>query len=558
MAIIAILAGTTSFQGQDARAQAIINASSAGPAILFMDVDSGPKTGGPGNQGIPISIFGKGFGAAQGNSRVTIGGVEVSSYLVWGSGNAHNPGLDMIVVQPGPNVTGGPVVVTVGGQASNADHSFTVRAGNIYYIATGGSDSAACTVEAPCATVLHVAGDVMHAGDTVLVRGGTYLESEVWIRGDRGQSGALGQPKVIKAYPEEQVYFTNAARSFIIDADYITVSGFNLRNGKSLDIAAWASARQKGDEFIDNTFQGTFGWDAIHVEGDDHLVAGNVCDMSDSTVGTEGHCYYVSQGSNNRLLYNTASGTPGYGIHLYDEVRSSADFQRIIRNVLIEGNILKNSTERSGLIIAMADCSGGTCYGNYIDGVTVRNNIFTGNNFVGVQVQGISRNIKIYNNTFYQNGRQGLNIDNSSNINGVDVRNNLFYQSANPSCTSNCSWYSLAHLQSGSLAQNVTINTNGYGPSAASVVDENENAIPAQNINPVTGLVQFASPATLDLHLLAGSAAIDKGLALAEVRRDYDGTARPQGSAYDLGAFEYFDTYTPPVLMYLPWVTHGT
>jgi hypothetical protein len=74
--------------------------------ILFTDVEYGPKTGGPNNLGVPISIFGKGFGSSRGSSKVTIGGVEVGSYMVWGANNAHNTTLDMIVVQPGQNVSG--------------------------------------------------------------------------------------------------------------------------------------------------------------------------------------------------------------------------------------------------------------------------------------------------------------------------------------------------------------------------------------------------------------------------------------------------------------------
>lgn len=76
--------------------------------MLFVDVDAGLVNGGPQGLGVPISIFGHGFGATRGNSRVTIGGVEVASYLVWGAGNAQNPTLDMIAVQPGAATTGGP------------------------------------------------------------------------------------------------------------------------------------------------------------------------------------------------------------------------------------------------------------------------------------------------------------------------------------------------------------------------------------------------------------------------------------------------------------------
>jgi hypothetical protein len=41
-----------------------------------------------------------------------------------------------------------------------------------------------------------------------------------------------------------------------------------------------------------------------------------------------------------------------------------------------------------------------------------------------------------------------------------------------------------------------------------------------------------------DAHLQLGSPAIDMGLTLPDVPTDYDGTARPQGIRFDLGAFE--------------------
>ena len=92
----------------------------AKPAILFADVTAGPISGGPDNQGVPITIFGKGFGAQRDASTVTINGVEVARYLSWGENNANNPMLDMIVIQPGPAITAGPIVVHVNGHASKA------------------------------------------------------------------------------------------------------------------------------------------------------------------------------------------------------------------------------------------------------------------------------------------------------------------------------------------------------------------------------------------------------------------------------------------------------
>jgi hypothetical protein len=50
---------------------------------------------------------------------------------------------------------------------------------------------------------------------------------------------------------------------------------------------------------------------------------------------------------------------------------------------------------------------------------------------------------------------------------------------------------------------------------------------------------KFASIGSRDFHLLSGSPAIDAGIAISGLTTDIEGTARPQGSANDLGAYEF-------------------
>jgi hypothetical protein len=49
----------------------------------------------------------------------------------------------------------------------------------------------------------------------------------------------------------------------------------------------------------------------------------------------------------------------------------------------------------------------------------------------------------------------------------------------------------------------------------------------------------FVNPSAGDFHLQAGSPAIDAGTMIALVATDFDGIPRPQGAAYDIGAYEY-------------------
>ena len=508
--------------------------SSAPPTTLFADIESGPTTGGPNNRGVPITVFGSGFGSARGTSTVTIGGIEVASYLVWGTHNALNPTLDMLVVQPGPNVTGGAIRVIVGGQASRGNLVFTPNTGHLRYVSVAGSDSADCSEFAPCATLTHtIESSVSSPGDTILVRGGTLTESEIWVRREYGHGGTLGQQKTIKVYPGESATFVNGDRPFYVDADYVTVDGFRFQNGKSIGVPdAGDTNRRRGARLINNAVVGPVAWSFIDTHGDDHLIAGNVCAATSSVVGTQGHCFYISYGNGVKVIYNIGSGAPGYGIHVFDQLRTRLpqdDFKRVISNLLLEGNILKSSKERAGLILAMRDEGS---LGNVIDQVIVRNNILTGNNHLGMTLSGNVRNVKIYHNTFEENGRQSLYIGAGTLLANIDVRNNLFVQSPNSVCQIDCSWYSVAHLQiDAAAASKVLIRNNGYFPGAPTLLGATDPAA-------VTGAMSFANPAGLDFRVLPGGSSIDRGETLADVPNDFAGLPRPSGAAYDLGAFE--------------------
>ncbi len=435
------------------------HAARPGPELLFADVESGPTSGGPGRLGVPISLFGRGFGSVRGASKVTIGGVEVASYLTWGSGNAANPALDTVTVQPGPNVRDGELVVWTDGVASNP-LPFRRGAGAFHWIARNGSDANACTEAAPCASVQHVVSTKVRAGDTVLIRGGTYDESEIWIRGDQGKSGTATSRITVKAHPNEVVTFANAARPMIVNADFITVSGLRFENGKSVTNGS-NEAAQRGNWLIGNTFRGIIGYDATGSHGDDHVLAGNDCTVTSSTVGTQGHCYYISFGNNVKVRYNVGSGAPGYGVHVFDQQRATNDFRRVISNLLIEGNTLTGSTRRAGLIVAMGDEGN---RGNVIDGVDVRSNTFSGNDQLGAVIGPNVRNVTFTGNSFVQNGSAGLYVGGGALTRDVIIRANTFEQSANNVCKVECTWYRLAHVTADPAVRGVVVDGNRYLP----------------------------------------------------------------------------------------------
>lgn len=547
----------------------------AAPSIFFVDLESGPKAGGPGNQGAPISIFGRGFGAERGAGKVTIGGVEVGAYLAWGQNNAAHKALDMIVVQPGAKVTGGPIVVTAAsGEASKEAFAFTVSNGKILYIAPQGKDGGKCSEESPCKTILGTFGDKAKAGDLVLARGGTYDEGEIWLHEDN-VSGKPGARKTLKNYPGETPVWNNNQRGLVAGASYLTFSGLHLRNGKTIGIPDDPGRNPKANWIMNTSVVGPIDYDGMSSHGDDHVLAGNYVEVKGSSQGTQGHCYYVSFGRNTRILYNFGSGAPGYGLHLYDQPRQNGDFKRVMSNLLVEGNVLTGSTKRSGILMVMDDHGYGAPYGNAMENVMVRNNLVYRNNQIGIVVgggTGAMRNIQIINNTVVENGMVGIYVakGEKGTSSGIEVKNNLIVQADKSQCKDSecggcCNWYPLAHVVTDpEPAGWAVVENNGYFPARPLVLAMNgKRASAFMDAKAVTGALQFRGPG--DFHVAAG-VALDRGLALAGSPRDFDGVARPVGAGFDLGAYESAGTgkaelttpeVTAPVLKDAPWAGMG-
>jgi hypothetical protein len=118
----------------------------------------------------------------------------------------------------------------------------------------------------------------------------------------------------------------------------------------------------------------------------------------------------------------------------------------------------------------------------------------------------------------YNNGWFGI----TAAGNNLFIVNNTIYNNADGvDCTS---------LSGGNIVNNIVLNSGS-----------NVDTCSGQESNNLTtgsaGMFQNAPGG--DFHLTANSPARDAGTSLPEVPCDYDGNARPAGSAYDIGAFEY-------------------
>jgi parallel beta-helix repeat protein len=388
------------------------------------------------------------------------------------------------------------------------------NAGEIYYVSPTGSDGNSGSQNSPWAHVEYAARK-SKPGDTIFVRGGTYQEGEVWLRAEYGHCGAPGKMLTIKAYPNEIPIFVNSNRPFIIECNHIRIEGLHFKNGKSI------GAGGNNVQIVNNTFSGSgYAWAAVEIGGTNILLEGNKCDIEGNIVGTQGHCYYIHYGSNITVRNNMSKGMTGYGIHVFDQRRSEdpSGFERLIKNLVIEGNVVSHSQQRSGIVLSAYDHA-------RIENVIVRNNVVFNNSEAGIYIPGVVSNVKIYNNTLFANKVTALSIyGTTSDITNVEIKNNIFDLTNSKDSDAN-------HVYNGRGNTSVILYNNLYWPKPLRLYKLSDSS-------PIIGDPRFVNPGENDFHLLPGSAAIDKGIPLREVSRDKDGIKRPQGAAFDLGAFE--------------------
>ncbi|HYR88540.1 MAG TPA: choice-of-anchor Q domain-containing protein, partial [Terriglobia bacterium] len=175
------------------------------------------------------------------------------------------------------------------------------------------------------------------------------------------------------------------------------------------------------------------------------------------------------------------------------------------QNIIVESNLIYN-VRAEDAAIALVDGWGTP------KGVEIRNNVIANLQ----RGQGIivyrGTNHKLYNNTIYKATGEGIEVITGS----VSVINNL-----------------LVGNNSGgdqiSFSGTVTSTNNGYS-----------NTFGGSCTNCVSGLsaATFANAAGNNLHLVPGSLAIGRGTTLTTFSTDKDGVARPQGAAWDIGAYE--------------------
>lgn len=193
-----------------------------------------------------------------------------------------------------------------------------------------------------------------------------------------------------------------------------------------------------------------------------------------------------------------------FGVRFFDSSSTTSANNNIVRNARIHHN--GRGVAFSGT--ALCGSGGGGVVLGDSNNAAINNVIY--NNYWGLStVAGGDRKViapLFYNNTLYAN-LYGLHV-NPDAIN-AQVINNIFYQTS----------------------YNVNAGTD--------TVFSNNLCSAATAFCSIVADPQFINAVNLDFRLLLGSAAIDKGVSLQKVPKDAAGISRPQGTGYDIGAYEY-------------------
>ena len=405
-----------------------------------------------------------------------------------------------------------------------------------YYVSTSGSNTAAGTSSSPWRTINHALFG-RSAGDCVVVKPGTYTETVWWTGGGGSSDTASGYVALIS----EQLHQAK------LRAPQGSYSTLNMRNHYTL---------VDGFDVVGGDGHG------VDIEGAHHVKVLNMKahDSGGSGISAQKGEYFTFEGN---TVYGNAA-TNGYqtsGISIYwarpiSGNTSDMGFRNVLRNNISFDNIESAAitgehTDGNGIII---DDFQHTQYTQsppqipYPYRTLVENNLVYGNGGKGIQVTW-SDHVTVRHNTAYFNNRDNLNpgtwrgeITNQQSSDNVYV-NNVTY--ADPGVNSNNvglgNFAYSSYTNQGVVFRN-NLTYQGVAGQTSARSEGNASAITAAQGNLLGVNPRFVAPsltATANFRTQMTSAVIDAGTtAYGTPQDDLDGSTRPQGSGYDLGAYE--------------------
>lgn len=497
-----------------------------GPVIFFTDLKSGPNTGGEGDNGVFITIYGERFGTTSG--AVTIGGVPVARIVSWQEDAGPARKLDRIVVQPGKDVKGGDLIVWAATKPSNPV-PFTVRTGRILLLDASVADNTGDGSFAKPFKSLYKARDNLGPGDTLYIKGtftgvdekNPEFESErtLYLTPLTFASGSAAAPIALIGYPGEPPTIGGASdfscpppststairieRANSTFLSHLTLANLILTHRVYGIIAAGEDLRFIG---LQIKIRGS------DLELGDHVERAEVlgCKFEVGSCSGGGQAVSIGIGdsgpeahvTDTTLAYSEAPSNN----YSFSSVRVIQPTGRVTRNISVHDNVFGASFKN----FIVADDSDVDAVGP--TNVAVYNNVYVDGGDNTFVIEDFTGDVSITHNSVFNVVRLFTG-DGSVASGNIQLRNNIFA-------------FGSGGIVRESIPESMfTAERNAWGANR-----------PNFDPNGLTGVAGFADPTEGDLRLLPSSVALDAGVT-TNVCNDHDGNPRNDGHP-DAGAFE--------------------
>lgn len=424
----------------------------------------------------------------------------------------------------------------------HAQTSQAAAHGKTYYVAPSGRDSNSGTRSAPFATLSHAAS-VVHAGDTVDMRGGVYTLSNGVLLASYGSKTA---PITFQSAPGEHAILAAGpgsakASCLVVMGQYLIVKNLECRGPWFQGILAWQAQH---DQLLNNTIHGTTAYgmliasDKLGASGN-ILVQGNVIyqngGVSNGTGGLD--TTYVHDVT---LVHNTVYSNRGLGFDfngcthliarnnvLHDNTGIEINLNNVAESTL-DGNFVYEAgnaaSHANGKLPSGIQLANATDIGSVpLNHLTIINNIVVGTDtdfFYGnYGAGGGMKNTLVANNTFY--GAHGfvVYIEPSAGHSAVFV-NNIFVQT-------HTGWAGdIPHNSGLTFQHNSWYGGDATGGASATDIHANPGFVHPGGLSAECYRVQSTSPER------------KHGVHVGAVTHDFAGAARPTKGSITLGAYQ--------------------
>lgn len=462
---------------------------------------------------------------------------------------------------------------STGGSSSGGTSSGAIGVGSgaTYYVDTGGSDSNTGTTLAGAFKTIGKAVSVVTPGDIVEVNAGTYTgsvmitrpgSSSAWIM-MRAYNGGRAILKSTGAGPTVYFYHDDCDESVIgtgsgntdCHALYWVLQGLEIQgspggggDGNTVKIDT-PKVKLVGNKLC------CAAADVVKIvrTANDTEILDNEIWQNASIVTPSGNAQGVDiVGADRvRVAGNYVHDVPDIGIYAKGNARNAVFESNRLVNIGSGGNghalMLGQSTDTDRL----AD---GT-YESY-DGI-IRNNVVVNATWSCIATAS-SQNVHIYNNSCYNTGTTthgSILLSNESEVGqagvNIEIRNNIIYGSASHPVIkiddNAMTDYTTLHIDHNLYyvaGGSPTFTWNAYGLDGVAVAtwqaqyaSHSGHTDDSRVADPL--YINTSTSSTTPLTVQGGSPAINNGVSTTYVTSDFMGTARPQGGAVDIGAYEY-------------------